>query len=98
MPGDDYVQLADDGTGKKVKNYLLLGVVQSDGTPADVYVQCVAIQDADGRRLDFDETNGLLRTLVQEVRWLRKGFGEMTDNAALTIGLSDGSGDGGDGT
>jgi hypothetical protein len=91
MADETYIQVASDGAGKKVKNLKLIGVVQADGTSADVYIQCTAIVDGDGRTVDLDELTGVMRALLKEVRWLRKGFGEMTENAALTIGLDDGS-------
>lgn len=75
MAGQEgYVQVATDGSGKKVRNLLLKGVLQPDGTTADVYVQCVSVVDSDGNALDFNRTNELLSSLVREVHWLRLAF------------------------
>lgn len=72
------VQVALDGAGKKIRQLKLTGVVQADGTTADVYVQCVAITDTDGAAVGMQETNGLLRQLIAEMQALRKMYGIAT--------------------
>ncbi len=86
------IQVALDGAGKMTKTLVLSGVQQPDGTIATVYIPDVVMVDKGGRRIDFDGTNELLEAILKEVRWVRKGLGEMTDNAYLTLGLDDGSG------
>lgn len=79
MSEESYVQGAPDGSGKKIRNVLLRGVPQPDGTYADVYVQCVEVLDADGRALTFEETNRLLRRQLEELRLIKTILAEAHD-------------------
>jgi hypothetical protein len=86
MPEDSKIQLALDGTGKNVKNFLLRGVVQSDGTSADVYVQCTAVVGSDGRLVNFETMEDILQDIRTEIKLIRRGFGSLTDDAELVLG------------
>ena len=83
------VRLATDAasTGKKIRQVLVRGVVQEDGTSADVYLPCYVETDKEGRSLDHDEIPNILKMVLREVRLLREMFGEMTENGgALGFG------------
>lgn len=54
MPlNDTYVQLAADGTGKKVRN-ISVPVLQADGSVATTYLQVTTLADSEGALLDLD--------------------------------------------
>jgi acyl-CoA thioesterase FadM len=52
MGADAFVQVATDGTGKKIRN-IAVEAVQADGTIAVVYQQVVAIYDEKGRPVEL---------------------------------------------
>jgi len=89
MAEETNVQLASDGSGKKIKNFLLRGVVQSDGTSADVYVQCTNVLDGDGRLVDFDEMSKILNRIYREMKLMRQIVGEITQHGGA-LGFGDG--------
>lgn len=80
-----YVQVAQDGSGKKVRNLILQGVVQPDGTQADVYVQCTAIVDGDGAPFSMTETNGILLRVLREITALRHMYGRATGMEMIAL-------------
>lgn len=56
MADESYVQVAGDGTGKKVRNLVLgriildgVGVPPADANTTNYYVQVTALADAEGR-------------------------------------------------
>ncbi len=89
MAEEAIIQVALDGAGKSVKQFLLRGVPQPDGTYADVYVQAVSVQGSDGRAVDWNEAFEEIRAIRKELRWIRRGFGELIDNAAMTLGVDE---------
>lgn len=92
MAIEGFVQVAEDGSGKKIRN-LVLEVVQPDGTVATVLMQAVSIVDSEGRAADFGgtETNALLRSLLREMSALRRMYGRATgqQHVALDSGALD---------
>jgi hypothetical protein len=93
MSTDTYIQLAPDAGGKKVKNLLLKGVPQSDGTYADVYIQCNAIVDQDGRAIDNDELLSVMKSIHNELIAIRQGIGELADDADMAFGNNEDNND-----
>lgn len=85
---ESYIQVATDGSGKKVRN-LALEILQPDKTIATVYVQCVAIVDSAGRAVDFTESTDLLRQLLQEMRALRRAVGECVGDEDALVDTDD---------
>lgn len=85
-----------DGTGQQSKYVRLKGVVQADGTSADVVVQCIAVLDIDGRQVDQDAVLTELRNMNKELSRMRKAFGDFMDNAELMLDTDDGDEDDGD--
>jgi hypothetical protein len=75
MAADSYIQVATDGSGKKVRN-LQLDVLQPDGTVATVQMQVVAIADERGRPVADQQSDILaaLGRLTREVSLLRHAF------------------------
>jgi len=88
MTTEAEIQVALDGSGKKVKNFLLTGVVQADGTSADVYVQCVSVMDDEGRLVDFMALNETMLAIYREVKLMRQMVGEVTQHGGA-LGLGD---------
>ncbi len=86
-------QLNNDGTGKKV---LLLGLVQGDGSTVDVYVQCTAAVDVEGRAVDSYAVLEVLMQINKEMSRMRKAFGDFVDNAELMLDCDDSDEDDGD--
>jgi hypothetical protein len=64
---EGYVQVAADGSGKKVRN-LQLDVLQSDGSTATVYMQVIAIADREGNPISLEPDRLLLRDIRREGR------------------------------
>lgn len=90
MTTEAEVQVALDGSGKKIKNFLLTGVVQGDGTSADVYVQCISVMDDEGRLVDFMTLNETLVAIYRELKLVRQMVGEVTQHGgALGLGEDD---------
>jgi hypothetical protein len=69
---EQYVQVAADSTGKKIRN-LELSVLQPDGTIATVEMQVVAIASPDGALLHLDQA-ALLTEILLELRRVRMGL------------------------
>lgn len=80
MAEEAVIQVALDGAGKEVKQFLLRGVVQGDGTTADVYVQCVAVVGSDGRAVSLDGLERVLNRIRKELTQIRKMVGDVTDH------------------
>ncbi len=59
------------------------GVRQADGTSADVYVQCAAIVDQDGRAVDFDAHLETLKCINRKLGILIGMVGEIGDVGPL---------------
>lgn len=84
MTDEAYVQVAVDGSGKKIRNLVLARVVLDGNPPANgdtnVYMQTVALVDAEGRLVQPDgdwqdqmldevkKTNELLTLLLDQLR------------------------------
>lgn len=49
-PSESYVQVAADGSGKKIRN-IAAEVVQEDGSTATVYMQVVSLKDEFGNSI-----------------------------------------------
>ncbi len=96
MSEEANAKLFADGTGKAGKFIMLRGVVQGDGTTADVVVQCVAAIDLDGRAVDNDAVLLMLTSINKELSRLRKGIGDFIDNAELMLDTDDTDEDDGD--
>lgn len=80
-----YVQVATDGSGKKIRN-VQLDVVQADGTVATVQMQVVVPVDKDGQLIDHaSETNALLKALLREMTALRRMYGRATGQQFIAL-------------
>lgn len=80
MPGPvttTYVQLAPDGSGKKVFN-LRAQTTNADGTVGDVYLQGVVLMDQDGNVLDLADDEDWKTEMLAELRAIRAALEEMT--------------------
>ena len=93
---DAFSRLPSDSLGKPAKLFLLRGVVQADGTSADVYVQCAAAVDIDGRAVDTDAGLDVQLRIVKELSRIRKALGDFMDNAELLLDTDGGDDDAGD--
>jgi phosphosulfolactate synthase (CoM biosynthesis protein A) len=71
MSVDNYIQVATDGSGKKVRN-LEMVVVLPSGAEHTVEVQVVAHVGPDGRLVNVDTTK-----IVAELQELRQEFAEL---------------------
>jgi len=78
-----------DGTGKLGKLVMLRGVVQEDGTSADVVVTCVSVTDLDGRAVDNEAVLDALTAMNRNLVRIRKGLGEALDNMELSLDVED---------
>ncbi len=85
-----------DGSGKQGRSILLVGVVQADGSTADVYVQCQAAVDVEGRVVDQDAVLTVLLQMNKELQRMRKGIGDFIDNAEMMLDCDDGDEEDGD--
>lgn len=75
MSGEDYVQLAPNSTGSKVRN-ISLDVPQADGSIATVKMQVVNVRDENGDPLVAQDA--FQRGIYAEVRALRIMYGRAT--------------------
>lgn len=70
MADPSFVQVAPDGSGKKIRN-LQLDVVQPDGTTATVQMQVVNMVDENGQQYNFgaplDVADNDVRQLLHRV-------------------------------
>lgn len=75
---EQYIQVAADADGKKVRN-LELDILQPDGTVATVEMQVVAIAGADGRIISSDYAS-VFNSILEELRRIRLGLQLLTEN------------------
>lgn len=68
---DAFVQVAPDGTGKKIRN-VQIDVVLSDGSISTVEMQVINIADKYGNAVDFTAGATILRQMVVELRAIRQ--------------------------
>lgn len=78
MAGDQFIQVAADGAGKKVRN-LTATVVLPDGTLGTVYMQCVSIFDENGNAVLFSEHRDWQVEMLDELRAIRIGTQQILD-------------------
>lgn len=72
-----YVQVATDGTGKKILNLKTINL-NADGSEDVAYVQHVTIVDEDGNTVDFGD-NDVQQAILDELRNIRTLLEEMGD-------------------
>lgn len=75
---DAYVQVAADGSGKKIRN-ISACVLQSDGTLATVYMQVTSIVDEKGNAVSFSSDLDLQQQMLDEMRAVRIGIQMLVD-------------------
>ena len=79
---DTFVEVAPDGTGKRIRN-VALDVVQADGTVVTVYMQVVAIRDNEGQPVNLESTVSILGQIHEEIQALRVMYGRATGQAMI---------------
>jgi len=67
---ESYVQVAADGSGKKIRNLKVSTYVDVNGVPTltDVYIQVASIADENGVPIDFDEGTQVQLFLPRDTR------------------------------
>lgn len=78
MARESYVQVAADGSGKRIRN-LALEIVQTDGSIATSQVQVTAIADENGNPIDMTGRGDLFAQLLLELRAIRLGIQHLVD-------------------
>jgi RecA/RadA recombinase len=75
---EQYVQVAPDGSGKRVRNLQLTTYARTDTTsepqPVTVHMQVIAIADEHGMPLDLGAAEGVQRDMLEELRAIRLGL------------------------
>ena len=73
---ESYVQVAADGSGKKIRNLKVSTYVDVNGVPTltDVYIQVASIADENGVPIDFDEGTQVQRQILEQLRTLERLF------------------------
>ncbi len=70
---------------------ITIGVVQGDGSIANVTMQVVNIRDANGDELRFSDAD-VLTAIYQELRYLRQMYGRATGQGAIDLPVLTGTG------
>lgn len=68
---ESFVQVAPDAGGKKIRNLKIGNMLQSDGTYADVYIQCIVAVDKNGFAIDSEEQLEYMKEMLRELRSIR---------------------------
>jgi hypothetical protein len=75
MADESYIQVATDGSGKKVRNLRVTREVYNTATGGwdleTVYMQAVAVEDEHGSQLSLTATDGLLQQILDELKTIR---------------------------
>lgn len=86
MAGEQNVQVAPDSTGKKIRTLELdLQILDASGvlTKSTVEAQVVVVCDAKGQLIDLNDLKAALAEFTGELRALRRGLKETTNNLAF---------------
>lgn len=86
MAGEQNVQVAPDSTGKKIRTLELdLQIADASGVLAKstVEAQVVVVCDAKGQLIDLNDLKAALAEFTAELRALRRGLKETTNNLAF---------------
>jgi hypothetical protein len=77
-PQDSFVQVAADGSGKRVRN-MALQVVLPDNTIGTVYMQVVSIADENGNEIIVADELDWRQQMLDETRAIRIAMQQMWD-------------------
>ena len=75
---DTYVQVAADGSGKKIRN-VSIQTLQADGTLATTYMQVVNVFDEYGNKVNFVSEESWRTQMLDETRATRIALQTMWD-------------------